>query len=84
MISYLVVAYLPHIWHTYALNVLSSLKITITELALWSGNSVDVIFYVEKKFMAYVCQMCGKYTKTKSEIIKHKRKEHITFFHSKS
>ena len=30
--------------------------------------------------MAYVCQMCGKYAKTKSEIIKHYKKEHKLFF----
>ena len=28
-------------------------------------------FYVEIKLKAYVCQMSGKYAKTKSEIIKH-------------
>ena len=30
--------------------------------------------------MAYVCQMCGKYAKTKSEIIKHYKKSIIFFF----
>ena len=28
------------------------------------ANSVIGIFYVEKKFEAYLCKMCGKYTKT--------------------
>ena len=31
-----------------------------------------------------VCQMCGNYSKTKSEIMKHYQKYHIIFFHSKS
>ena len=31
----------------------------------------------------YVCQMCGKYAKTKFEIMKHLKKEHILFVHSK-
>ena len=27
-----------------------------------------------------VCKMCGNYSKTKSEIIKHKAKDHVIFF----
>ena len=27
-----------------------------------------------------VCQMCGNYSKTKSEIMKHYKKDHVTFF----
>ena len=44
-----------------------------------------MIFNVEKTFMAYVCQMCGKYTKTKLEIIKPlKPKKKYIIFSSKS
>ena len=39
-----------------------------------NANSVYVIFHVEKTFNALVCQMCRKYTKTKSEIMKHYQK----------
>ena len=35
---------------------------------------------MEKTFWALVCQMCGNYSKTKSEIRKHYQKVHITFF----
>ena len=56
------------------------IEMTVTELSLCSGNSVNVIFHVEKTFKAYVCQMCGKYAKTESEIMKHYQKEHIIFF----
>ena len=35
-------------------------------------------------FKAYVCQMCGKYAKTKFEIIKHKKKKlHVFVYDSK-
>ena len=47
----------------------STYKIKITKFALCNGNYVNVIFHEEKTFKAYVCQMCGKYAKTKSEII---------------
>ena len=36
-------------------------------------------FHVENTFRALVCQMCGKYSKTKSEITKHYQKN-IYFF----
>ena len=36
-----------------------------------------MILYVEGTFKAYVCQMCGEYAKTKSEIIKHNKKTYI-------
>ena len=42
----------------------------ITGLTTAQGNSVIVIFNVEKKFKEYVCQICGKYAKTTSEIVK--------------
>ena len=50
-----------------------------TGLAVCSGNSRYVIFHVEKKFKAYVYQMCSIYAKTKSEIIK----KSVYFFHFK-
>ena len=61
MISYLVLEYFPHILHTYAKNVFSTWKITLTELPLHNANPVIVILYVERTFKAYVCPMCGKY-----------------------
>ena len=42
----------------------------INGFALLNVNSVIVIFYVEKTGKAYKCQMCGKYAKTKSGIMK--------------
>ena len=39
--------------------------------------------FEKKTFKAIVCQMCGNYSKTQSEIIKHHQKGHIFFFHSK-
>ena len=36
--------------------------------------------HVEKTFRAFVCQMCGKYSKTKSKIMKHYLKIYIIFF----
>ena len=53
------------------LTVFSTYKIKITELALCSANSVNVIFHVKKTFNVYACHMSGKYAKTKSEIKKH-------------
>ena len=43
----------------------------IAELPLHNANSVIMIFYVERIFKAFVCQMYGKYATTKSEIMKH-------------
>ena len=46
----------------------------ILEIPLYafdSANSIYVIFYVAKTFNAFNCKMCGKYTKNKSEIMKH-------------
>ena len=80
MISDFVLTYIQHIWNTYAVNVFSTWKITVTELPLHNAKSVIVIFYVERTFKAYVCQMCGKYAKTKSEIMKHYKKDHTVFF----
>ena len=40
------------------------------ELALNNANSVNELLQVEKAFRALVCQMCGNYFKTKSEIMK--------------
>ena len=37
----------------------------------------------KKTFRALVCQMCGNYSKTESEIMKHYQKDHIIFFSSK-
>ena len=45
-----------------------------------NANSVYMIFHVEKTFNAMICQICGKYTKTKSEIIKHKKINLIFFW----
>ena len=67
----LFLAYLLHIWHTYALDVFSTWKITLTELALRNAYWFVMMFYMEKAFMAYVCQMCGNYGKTKSKIMEH-------------
>ena len=39
----------------------------------------NVICVCKKSFKA----MCGNYSKTKSEIMKHCQKDHIIFFHSK-
>ena len=62
------------------LKCLSTWKITLTELPLHNAKSVIVIFYVERTFKAYECQMCGKYAKTKSEIRRHYKKEHFYLF----
>ena len=51
-------------------NCLCHMQTTLSELPLHNANSVIVIFNVERTFKAYVCQMCGKYAKTKYEIIK--------------
>ncbi len=59
-----------------------SQKNTIIEKALYNANSVIEFFHVEKTFRALVCQMCGNYSKTKSEIMKHYQKDFF-FFHSK-
>ena len=40
----------------------------------------NAIFCMKKTFKTMVCQMCGTYSKTKSEIIKHYQKDHIVFF----
>ena len=66
------------------LKCLSTWKIILTELPLHNAKSVIVIVYVERTFKAYVCQMCGKYAQTKSEIMKHYKKDHLCFFYSKS
>ena len=52
----------------------------LTELALCSGDLINVIFHVEKPFL---CQICGKYAKITCKII---QKGHIFFLllHSKS
>ena len=42
--------------------------------------SVILMFYVERTLKAYACQMCDKYAQTKSEIMKHYKKEHLHFF----
>ena len=55
------------------------MKTTLSVLPLHNANSVIVIFNVERTFKAYVCQMCGKYAKTKSEIMKHYKKGRILF-----
>ena len=60
------------------------MKTTLLVLPLHNANSVIVIFNVERTFKAYACQMCGKYAKTKYEIMKHHKKEHKLFFCSKS
>ena len=39
-------------------------------LKLHSATVVIVIFYEERTFKAYVCKMCRKYARIKSEIIK--------------
>ena len=35
---------------------------------------------MKKTLKAMVCQICGRYYKTKSEKIKHNQKDHIIFF----
>ena len=35
---------------------------------------------MEKTFNALACQLCGHYSKTKSEIMKHYQKGHVIFF----
>ena len=76
---------LPHFWHTIALNVFFTQKKTgIIKQALYNANSIIEFFHVDKTFSALVCPMCGNYSKTKSEIMKHYQKGHIFFFHSKS
>ena len=45
-----------------------------------TGKFGYVIFYVEKTLKAYVCQMCGIYVKTKSEISKHNKKKLLILF----
>ena len=54
---------------------------SITELALYNAY---LIFFVcvKKTFKAMVCQKCGNYSKTKSEISKHYQKDHIIYFKS--
>ena len=47
---------------------------------MYNANSVIEFFNVEKTFRALACQMCGTYSKTKSEIMKHYQKDHIIFF----
>ena len=50
------------------LKCLFHMEFTLPELPLHNANS----FSVEKKtFMSCGCQICGKYAKTKSEIVKH-------------
>ena len=39
-----------------------------------------MIFHVEKTFKAHVCQICGKHSKNKCNIIKHYKKDHIILF----
>ena len=38
-----------------------------TPYTFHNDNSIDVIFQVEKIFNAFICNMCGKYTKNKQE-----------------
>ena len=54
---------------------------SITELAL--KNSYVIMHFcvcVKNTFKGMVCQMCGNYSKTKSEIMKHYEKDHMIFF----
>ena len=64
---------------SYALMSFPHEKITINELELFSGNSINVIFHVEMTFNECVCQICGKYAKTKSEIHKYYEKYNNLF-----
>ena len=62
------------------LKCLFHTKNCIIEKALYNAESVIEFFNIEKTFRAFVCQMCGNYDKTKSEIMKHYQKGHIIFF----
>ena len=66
--------------HTNALNVFSTMKNSITKVALNNAYSIMQLFCVKKTFKAMVFQLCGNYSKTKSEVIKHYQKYHIAFF----
>ena len=68
----------------HCLKYLFYTKNCIIEKPLYNSNSIIEFFHVVKTFRALVCQMCGNYTKTKSQIIKHYQKDHNFFFHSKS
>ena len=41
---------------------------------------LSFFFHVEKKFRALACQMCGNYSKAKSEIMKHYQRIFFFFF----
>ena len=41
---------------------------------------MPVFFCVKKTFKAMVCQKCGNFSKTISEIMKHYQKAHMIFF----
>ena len=47
-------------------------------------NSAIEFFHVEKTFRTLACQMCGNYSLTTSEIMKHYQKVQIFFLNSKS
>ena len=54
------------------------------EIALLSKHyamltQLSGFFHVEKTFRAFVCQMCGNYSKTKSKIMKHYLNIYIIF-----
>ena len=64
-----------------ALNVFFTHKNPIIKLALYNANSVIEFVHVEKTFRTLACQMCGYYSNSKSEIMKHYQNYHVTFFH---
>ena len=64
----------------HCLKCLFHTKSCIIEKALYNANSVIEFFHVENTFRALVCQMCGDYSKKKSELMKHYQIEHIIFF----